>query len=78
MSLYSLKIKDTEFKVAVISDPARMKEGLTNKPALGKTKACCLISRAESYYEHERYELSIGYDFINMSKSSSCTFFEAR
>jgi hypothetical protein len=23
MSLYSLKIKDTEFKVAVISDPAR-------------------------------------------------------
>jgi hypothetical protein len=45
MSLYSLKIKDTEFKVAVISDPARMKEGLANKPALGKTKACCLISR---------------------------------
>jgi hypothetical protein len=44
MSLYSLKIKDTEFKVAVISDPARMKEG-PNKPALGKTKACCLISR---------------------------------
>jgi hypothetical protein len=44
MSLYSL-IKDTEFKVAVISDPARMKEGLANKPALGKTKACCLISR---------------------------------
>jgi hypothetical protein len=43
MSLYSLKIKDT--KVAVISDPARMKEGLANKPALGKTKACCLISR---------------------------------
>jgi hypothetical protein len=42
MSLYSLKIKDTE---AVISDPARMKEGLANKPALGKTKACCLISR---------------------------------
>jgi hypothetical protein len=34
MSLYSLKIKDTEFKVAVISDPARMKEGLANKPAL--------------------------------------------
>jgi hypothetical protein len=30
MSLYSLKIKDTEFKVAVISDPARMKEGLAN------------------------------------------------
>jgi hypothetical protein len=44
MSLYSLKIKDTEFKVAVISDPARMKEGLANKP-VGKTKACCLISR---------------------------------
>jgi hypothetical protein len=43
MSLYSLKIKDTEFKVAVISDPARMKEGLANKPAL--VKACCLISR---------------------------------
>jgi exopolysaccharide biosynthesis protein len=42
---YIRKIKDTEFKVAVISDPARMKEGLTNKPALGKTKACCLISR---------------------------------
>jgi hypothetical protein len=38
MSLYSLKIKDTEFKVAVISDPARMKEGLANKPALGKNK----------------------------------------
>jgi hypothetical protein len=32
MSLYSLKIKDTEFKVAVISDPA-MKEGLQiNQP----------------------------------------------
>jgi hypothetical protein len=31
-----------------------MKEGLANKPALGKTKACCLISRkSESYYEHE-------------------------
>jgi hypothetical protein len=43
MSLYSLKIKDTEFKVAVISDPARMKEGLKKTP--GKTKACCLISR---------------------------------
>jgi uncharacterized membrane protein (UPF0127 family) len=38
MSLYSLKIKDTEFKVAVISDPARMKEGLANKPALEKNK----------------------------------------
>jgi hypothetical protein len=33
MSLYSLKIKDTEFKVAVISDPARMKKDLQiNQP----------------------------------------------
>jgi hypothetical protein len=39
MSLYSLKIKDTEFKVAVISDPARMKEGLANKPLVKQRHA---------------------------------------
>lgn len=38
MSLYTLKIKGTEFKIAVISEPARMKEGLSGKPALGKNK----------------------------------------
>jgi hypothetical protein len=38
MSLYSLKIKDTEFKVAVISDPARMKEGLANNQPLVKQR----------------------------------------
>lgn len=38
MSLFSLKIKETEFKVAVVSDPAKMKEGLSGKPALGKNK----------------------------------------
>jgi uncharacterized membrane protein (UPF0127 family) len=39
-----------------------------HKPALGKTKACCLISRKSRKYEHERYELSIDMIFINMSK----------
>lgn len=38
MSLFSLKIKGTEFKVAVVSDPVKMKEGLSGKPPLGKNK----------------------------------------
>lgn len=38
MSLYTLNIKGTEFRVAVISDPQKMKEGLSGKPALGKNK----------------------------------------
>jgi hypothetical protein len=32
--------------VAVISDPARMKEGLANKPAL-ETRVCCLILKEQ-------------------------------
>jgi hypothetical protein len=52
----------------VISDPARMKEGLINQPLVKQRHAVWFQERAESYYEHERYELSIGYDFINMSK----------
>jgi hypothetical protein len=33
IGLYSL-IKDTEFKVAVVSDPAKNETGLSGKPAL--------------------------------------------
>lgn len=38
MALYLLNIKETEFKVAVVADPAKMKEGLSGKPALGRSK----------------------------------------
>ena len=38
MSLFTLNIKGTEFRVAVVSDALKMKEGLSGKPALGKGK----------------------------------------
>lgn len=38
MKLYTLNIKDRAFRVAVISDPKEMKEGLSGKPKLGKNK----------------------------------------
>lgn len=38
MALYTLKIKDKTFSVAVISDKGEMKKGLSGKPALGVGK----------------------------------------
>ena len=38
MKLYSLNIKDKQFKVALITDKKEMKEGLSGKPKLGKGK----------------------------------------
>ena len=38
MKLYSLKIKDTVFKIAVVDDEKRMKKGLSGSPKLGKNK----------------------------------------
>jgi uncharacterized membrane protein (UPF0127 family) len=38
MPLYTLNIKETEFRVAVIKDDKQMKEGLSNKPKLAKGK----------------------------------------
>ena len=38
MKLYSLKIKDSVFKVSVISDEKDMVEGLSGKPKLGEGK----------------------------------------
>jgi uncharacterized membrane protein (UPF0127 family) len=45
-----------------------------------KTKAWFDFKKEQkSYYEHERYELSIDMIFINMSKEVvAATFFEAR
>jgi hypothetical protein len=46
-----------------------MKEGLANKPALVKTKACCLISRKEKVTMNMK-DMNYPLDmiFINMSK----------
>jgi uncharacterized membrane protein (UPF0127 family) len=64
MSLYSLKIKDTEFKVAVISDPARMKEGLANKPALGKTKGMLFDFKKEQKVTMNMKDMNYPLDMI--------------
>jgi uncharacterized membrane protein (UPF0127 family) len=53
----------------LISDPAGKEDLQIN--GLGKrNKACCFEfqERAESYYEHERYEHPLDMIFINMSK----------
>lgn len=38
MKLYSIKIKDKEFRVLPLTDPEDMKKGLSGKPKLGKGK----------------------------------------
>jgi uncharacterized membrane protein (UPF0127 family) len=70
MSLYSLKIKDTEFKVAVISEPARMKEGLAGKPALGKNKGLLFDFGKEQEVTMNMKKMNYPLDmiFINMSR----------
>lgn len=70
MSLYTLKIGGTEFKVAVVSDPARMKEGLSGKPALGKNKGLLFDFGSEQDVTMNMKGMNYPLDmiFINMSR----------
>lgn len=70
MSLYSLKIKDTDFKVAVVSDPERMKEGLSGKPALGKNKGLLFDFGSEQTVTMNMKGMNYPLDmlFIDMSR----------
>ena len=70
MSLYSLKIKDTEFKVAVVSDAAKMKEGLSGKPALGKNKGLLFDFGSEQSVTMNMKGMNYPLDmiFINMDR----------
>jgi hypothetical protein len=66
--------------VAVISDPARMKERSCKQACPGKNKGMLFDFKKEQkgYYEHEKYEL-FGYDIYKHKKQRGCgcAFFDA-
>ena len=69
MSLYSLKIKDTEFKVAVVSDEQKMREGLSGKPALGKNKGLLFDFGKEQSVTMNMQGMKYPLDMIFISKT---------
>lgn len=70
MKLYTLNIKDSLFKVGVISDPAVMKKGLSGKPKLGKKKGLLFDFGKEQSVTMNMRGMKHPLDmiFINMSR----------
>lgn len=70
MSLYTLKIKETGFKVAVISETKRMKEGLSGKPSLGKNKGMLFDFKKEQVVTMNMKGMNYPLDMVFINSSN--------